>query len=73
MIPPPFIQNNNQFRPKEKEDDFYTRITLYWIGILAVILVILLIIYCSKKAWSKVGYNYCDDGQEETSRIVYIR
>ena len=72
ITPPPFIQNINQFSPKPEKDNFYTRITLYWLGILAVVLVILLILYCSRKAWSRVGYNYCDDG-DEMSRIVYIR
>ena len=73
--PPPFnnpIPNINQYRPKT-DDDFYSRITLYWIAILAVVLVILLIIYCSKKVWHKVAFNYCEDNQEEASRIVYIR
>ena len=64
------IPNINQYIPK-KEDDFYSRITLYWIAILAIVLVILLIIYCSKKAWYKV--NFCQDDQEEASKIIYIR
>ena len=71
--PPSFnnpIPNINQYIPK-KEDDFYSRITLYWIAILAIALVILLIIYCSKKAWYKV--NFCQDDQEEASKIIYIR
>ena len=72
ITPPPFIQNINQFNQKPEEDNFYSRITLYWLGILAVVLVILLILYCSRKAWSRVAYNYCDDG-DEMSRIAYIR
>ena len=73
--PPPFnnpIPNINQYNPK-KDDDFYSKITLYWIVILAIALVILLIIYCSKKAWHKIAYSYCEDSQEEASRIIYIR
>ena len=71
--PPSFnnpIPNINQYNPK-KDEDFYSKITLYWIAILAIVLVILLIIYCSKKAWYKV--NYCQDDQEEASKIIYIK
>jgi len=73
--PPPFnnpIPNINQYTPKT-DDDFYSKITLYWIAILAIVLVILLVVYCSKKAWHKVAYSYCEDSQEDSSRIVYIR
>ena len=73
-LPPPSfnnpIPNINQYNPK-KDEDFYSKITLYWIAILAIVLVILLIIYCSKKAWYKV--NYCQDDQEEASKIIYIK
>ena len=42
--------------------------------ILTIILIILVIFYCSRKKWNKVGYyNEENENLDESSGVVYIR
>jgi hypothetical protein len=75
VIPKPQEHPLASFRPMPSNTTpTYSRFPMVLMIILLIILIGMVIYYCSKRHWNRVGYFYDESGnQEEGTRVVYIR
>ena len=74
VIPKPQEHPLASFRPMPSNTVVYSRFPMFLMFLLLIILIGMVIYYCAKRHWNRVGYFYDESGnQEEGTRVVYIR